>query len=573
MTVQSRSDAIFQRIARMLQARDPFILFKGDLMKRILSMIACLMLVSFCLLTGCKKRGFAFPEPSSELYDGAFNSVTQKMIYANTEYMVDLGTLTVLENRKAENARYIHLPVLRVRSNAEKPLEPVFCLTGGPGMSNIGHVGMKWYLMPDHDIVMVGYRGVDGSSVLSCPEVAKAVKGRGRLFSESSMRAIGQAWTRSAKRFREEGVDINAYTIPDVIEDNERARKALGYERINLKSASYGTRVAYFYGLIHPGIIHRSAMVSVNPPGRFVWERDVFDDQLRMYSGLWAADSAANNRSKDLYSDIMKAMRSMPDRWLFLPIDEGKVRCVAFSMLFNNTAAGLVFDSFIAASQGDYSGLALMSLAYDFVLPGMFTWGELACKAVSADFDSTRDYISDMAPNDRYPMGSPMSELLWGPTKYGRWPVRLIPDQYRRLRQSDVETLLISGSIDVGTPTCYAVQDMLPVLTNGHHVILKERGHIDMEWPNPEACRRLISSFFQTGVPDESLNGFVPVNFTVSWGFPVVAKLSVAILMVIILGFIVALLLVIRRILRKRNQRRQGQSAAKKNRAGGPERG
>ena len=34
-------------------------------------------------------------------------------------------------------------------------------------------------LIDNHDIVMVGYRGVDGSVVLDCPEVAEALKGIG----------------------------------------------------------------------------------------------------------------------------------------------------------------------------------------------------------------------------------------------------------------------------------------------------------------------------------------------------------------------------------------------------------
>jgi len=526
-------------------------------MLRINVILTFYFTINLIFLISCEKSTFTFPEPSNKIYDGAFNSVTKTKIYANTEYVIDLGTLTVRENRRINNSGFIHLPVIRVRSNDEKPLEPVFCLTGGPGMSNLEHVGMKWYLMPNHDIVMVGYRGVDGSSILSCPEVAKAMKGKGDLFSEESIQALGQAWEKSARRLQKEGVDINGYTILDVIEDNELARKAFGYEKIDLKGVSYGTRVAYLYGLIHPESIHRTVMTAVNPPGRFVWERDVLDEQLREYSALWASDSSAAICSKDLYADIMKGLNSIPDHWLFLPIDKGKVRCVAFSLLFNNETAALVFDALIAASQGDYSGLALMSLAYDYVMPGMFTWGELACKAVSADYDSTRDYIADMSPTEKYPMGSPMSELLWSPLNRGSWPVNLIPEQFRKLQYSDIETLLLSGSIDVGTPTHYAIQDLLPYLKNGHHVILKGRGHMDLEWPNPEASQRLISSFYKTGVPDESLNTPIPENFTVNWGFPILAKLLVITLLLIIIILTFISYYIIRKIRHKRNKSNQ----------------
>ena len=53
----------------------------------------------------------------------------------------------------------------------------------------------------------------------------------------------------------------------------EAARAALGYDRINLLSYSYGTRVAMIYAWMYPGSIHRSAMIGVNPRGNFAWER------------------------------------------------------------------------------------------------------------------------------------------------------------------------------------------------------------------------------------------------------------------------------------------------------------
>src|SRR4030065_747584 len=49
---------------------------------------------------------------------------------------------------------------------------PVFHLPGGPGGSNIAWAPPDW-LLEDHDVVMVGYRGVEGTVVLSCPEVGR----------------------------------------------------------------------------------------------------------------------------------------------------------------------------------------------------------------------------------------------------------------------------------------------------------------------------------------------------------------------------------------------------------------
>jgi hypothetical protein len=73
-------------------------------------------------------------------------------------------------------------------------------------------------LLDNHDIVMVGYRGVDGSVVLDCPKVTKAWRGVGRdLFSDRSLNNIGQAFARCAVRLKGEGIDLDGYTLPEVI--------------------------------------------------------------------------------------------------------------------------------------------------------------------------------------------------------------------------------------------------------------------------------------------------------------------------------------------------------------------
>ncbi len=61
----------------------------------------------------------------------------------------------------------------------------------------------------------------------------------------------------------------------------EDARRALDYDRINLLSSSYGTRLAMIYAWMYPTIIHRSAMIGVNPPGHFVWYPNVIDEQIK----------------------------------------------------------------------------------------------------------------------------------------------------------------------------------------------------------------------------------------------------------------------------------------------------
>jgi hypothetical protein len=93
---------------------------------------------------------------------------------------------------------------------------------------------------------------------------------------------------------------------------------------------------------------------------------------------------------------MQNVAHNIPRRWLFLPIDPGKVRFMTHFFLWHRGNAATAYDVYIAAEKGDPSGLALMSLMYDMMIPTYMTWGELAAKGVSADYNPARDYLREM---------------------------------------------------------------------------------------------------------------------------------------------------------------------------------
>ena len=92
-------------------------------------------------------------------------------------YAADCGTLVVPENRADPKSRLIALPVTRIRARSDDPAEPIFRLEGGPGGTNMEFERASRFA-DDRDVVLVGYRGVDGSARLDCPEVESALSGR-----------------------------------------------------------------------------------------------------------------------------------------------------------------------------------------------------------------------------------------------------------------------------------------------------------------------------------------------------------------------------------------------------------
>ena len=227
----------------------------------------------------------------------------------------------------------------------------------------------------------------------------------------------------------------------------------------------------------------------------------------------------------------------MPRRWLFLSIDPGKVQNMAFVMLYHRSTAPIIFDAYLSAAKGDPSGLALMSLAYDLMMPNMMTWGEFFAIGCSADFEPGHDYRAELSRPGAV-LGSPMSLLIWG-SAGGNWPPILMADEYRQVHPTDVETLLVSGSIDFSTPAQFAEQELLPSLRNGQHVVIAEQGHVNDFWQfQPEARQRLLSSFYDTGTADASLYKYLPMDFKPAMRFPVLAKVLVAVSILLVFGLV-----------------------------------
>jgi len=468
------------------------------------------------------------------------------------KYDADCGTLVFSELHGNADANLIALPVKRIRSTSSSPAEPIFYLEGGPGSSNMHFTPPTW-LLENHDVVMIGYRGVDGSSKLDCAEISRAIKGiNGDSLSKESLDNLGAAVKACAARLEDSGVNLQGYTITEVVEDMESARRLLGYEKINLLSQSYGTRVAQIYAYMYPQSLLRSAMVGVNPPGHFVWSPEVVDSQVMYYADLWRQQFGSS--APDLVAAMQSVNTSMPDHWLFLPIDPGKVKSVAFALLYHRTTAPMVFDAYLSAAKGDASGLALMSAAYDLIMPKMSVWGEFFAIGSSADYEAGRDYRTEMDPSNAV-LGSPMSLLIWGSAP-GNWPPYVIADEYRQVSPTDVETLLINGSVDFSTPAQFAEEELLPSLNNGQCITIAEQGHVSDFWAfQPEARQLLLTSFYDTGKADDSLYQYLPMDFTPKMRFPVIAKILIALSVIVLIG----LIFLMWRLFRRKNRQVKSQ--------------
>jgi len=452
-------------------------------------------------------------------------------------YAADCGTLVVPENRHRAGSRLIALPVTRVRARSAHPGTPVFRLQGGPGITNMTFRQASRFA-DRRDVVLVGYRGVDGSSRLDCPEVASAREHAHDLLTVKAYRADAAAFRDCADRLRRDGVDLAGYTLPERVDDLDAARRALGYPRVDLLSESAGTRTALIYAWRYPGAIHRSVMLGVNPPGHFLWDARTTGEQLARYAALCRRDASCRGRAPDLSARLHTSFDRLPDRFWFLPVRKGNVRAAAFFGLMNATpegggplAAPRTIDTLLSAGDGDGSGAWLLSVMAQLVFPRGQVWGDVAAVGRS-DAAAARRVFAAHADRGST-IGSPGTDLVWaGGRLLDAWPASPDENEYTRVRDSQVETLLVGGRLDVATPPQWAARELLPHLPNGRQVLLPGLGHTDDLWSyEPAASSRLIGTFLASGRIDTSLYPRHRVDFTPAMGNGAIALVVVGALL------------------------------------------
>jgi pimeloyl-ACP methyl ester carboxylesterase len=447
-------------------------------------------------------------------------------------FTASFGILVVPENRSNWGSRLIRLPVIRIHSTASDPAEPVFFLTGGPGAKNVyppsallkagqRNLGILEFLLDHHDLILVGYRGVDGSVVLNCPEIVDALRGKRHPLSRGNLELMGKALSAAHQRLTQEGVDIDGYSVAEVVDDLDAVRRAFHYERIDLWGGSYGATVAYLYGLKYPGHVRRIVLTGPQP-SRFldVWRPEIIDHLFRHYDLLWKADAKQTGRNPDLVGMLRRVLERMPYGSNGVNLDPDKVRILSFIFLADTGSAAQIFDAFASADAGDYCKLADLTAAYDQAFPSAVVWGDFYSKILSVHSpEPGRDIETEMAPEGSV-LGSPLAKLLFGCLKYGRWPIRSVPDELRGPRYSDVETLLISGHLDFSSPVEPVKTDLLPYLRKGRLVVLSEMGHNDVAGRlQPRAFQNLVGTFFLTGEADDSRFTYQLMDFKPSQPF------------------------------------------------------
>ncbi|NHM06188.1 alpha/beta hydrolase [Flavobacterium sp. CYK-4] len=413
-------------------------------------------------------------------------------------YKTYQGSIEVPENYDAKDSKLIPLSLYIIKSNSTKRQEPVFFLDGGPGASNIKKTG-NHYLLEHHDFVCVGYRGIDGAVKLTSKKLCRAARGLNhQILSEKSIKNFKNELTQYFVSLEKQGMDYRLYRVPNVIHDIDYVRHHLGYQQINLLSISYGTRLALLYDLKFPGVVKRSVMVGANPPKHFIWWSSMNEKIIAKYDELYQNQPFRYKGPGSIKQAMEKAFAQVPKKWSLFRLDPEKIRMAVFMMMYDRDMAAIAFDAvFKAAYRKDYSGFCAMQKFYNY-MSSRNVWGDMFIKG-SIDYDPDVDFVAQLAQEAESTLGSAYSKFLWGAMPEILKSIS-IPREYKNIRKTPTETLVISGSLDISTPSDYATNELMPFLINGKQVVLENSSHADLINKQIENYRKTVASYFDSGI-------------------------------------------------------------------------
>jgi pimeloyl-ACP methyl ester carboxylesterase len=283
------------------------------------------------------------------------------------------GRFQVWEDRQAKSGRRIELRVgVLPAQSAEKAPDAVTFFGGGPSQAvSEMAAGLAAFLAPlrqRRDILLVDQRGTGGSASIDCDlygDPAVLQPWLGDFYPAPAARVCRERF--GAER------DLTRYTTADYVDDVEEVRAALGYQRLGLIGASYGTRVALVYLRRHPRSVRAVVLHGVAAPGFFM-PLDLPRASQQALDGV-LSECAADPACRTAFPDTAAELNGILERAAREPVTaevlnpaSGLPERVRLSrdvlaeavryMLYESGSARQVPAFVRAAAQGDYAPLA-----------------------------------------------------------------------------------------------------------------------------------------------------------------------------------------------------------------------
>ena len=399
----------------------------------------------------------------------------------------ECGVLKVPENPEQPGSRQIGLHVARVAAiSRRKQPDPLFVLAGGPGAAAgpfyATVAGAFARIHRERDIVLVDQRGTGGSNALECPEWQD--------IPVHASDAEIEARTRACLASLVPHADVRYYTTSLAVRDLEQVRAALGYERINLYGASYGTRVAQQYLRRFAARTRSVILDGVVPVSQPVGPSTALDAEAELEDILrrCANDPVCRERFGDPASDYRAVRAALklstvpisvrdPTTGEDRPFEFGADHLASVLRLLSYTseyAALLPLVLHAAAAHEDYAPLAAQYLMVERAYAQTIAVGMHNSVVCAEDVPRFADHPIDRARLGTTYLGARQLDGLVSVCR--AWPRGEVDADLHAPLTSAVPALLLSGTDDPATPPAFA-HEASRAFTQHLEVVLEGFGH------------------------------------------------------------------------------------------------
>jgi pimeloyl-ACP methyl ester carboxylesterase len=435
------------------------------------------------------------------------------------------GTYGVFENREARSGRKIPLKIVLLPAKGRnRAPDPVFFLEGGPGAGATNDAAelARDPVRARRDIVLVDTRGTGGSAPLNC-----RLWGDGtRLDHIFPLDAVTACRDELAKK-----ADLARYTTAAAMDDVDEVRRYLGYDRVNLSGASYGTFAAQIFLSRHPEAVRTVVLSSVVKPGEPAPLNHARNAQNALE--LLARDCTAEPACHAAFPQFPEEVSTVLDRLAKQPakvkvkdprtgkpVEVELTRSAAADALrwalYSPEPASQVPLRVHLAAHGDYRELARTAVAVRTQLQQFLALGLLFSVSCAEDLSRIDPREIPAATQGTFYSDDRVRDQL---AVCGIWPHAPLPPDEGKLVRSELPVLLFSGERDPVTPPADAAlvaegfpQGLLVRIPRGTHA-------------GAGSCEeRLVADFIERGSVQGLDLGCIkaapPVPFVTRWKSP-----------------------------------------------------
>ena len=419
------------------------------------------------------------------------------------------GTLEVYENRAARKGRKIALRIVVLPATSDKrEPDPFVYFAGGPGGSateDARGIARAFPQIREHrDMLFVDQRGTGGSHPLDCKfyDPADLQSYLGYFFPLDAVRKCREELEAKA--------DLKLYTTTIAADDMDEVRAALGYERLNLFGASYGTRAALTYLKRHPKRVRTAILQGVSPtdhhlPGDFPLQTE------RALQGV-LSECLADKACSEAFPKIKEEAQSVLAHLIKGPVEvevqkpnsseRVKVKLsrdlaaeAIRYMLYGPVAAERVPLALHLAAQGNYVPLAQAAVRYRMNLVGTGSNGMYLSVTCAEDLPWIKPGEGERMAANTF-LGD--YRLRQQREACALWPRAEIERDYPKPVRSNVPVLILTGEWDPVTPPANGDR-VAKTLTNSLHVVVPHGAHGLNGLEGMNCVDDLIVQFIQRG--------------------------------------------------------------------------